>query len=78
MLVEDYQPKKRLGVEELDGLLNVLSEAVDEATEADEFDRDYYRGALIAVMCFRFHTLQYPRDFMAVFERYLNETNEGR
>lgn len=77
-LVSDYRPTKRLGVEELDGLLNVLSEKVDELSNSDSSTADIYRGAFLCAMCFRFHTLEYPRDFMAVFERYLNETNEGR
>ena len=71
--VSDYRPTKRIGIMELDGCLNMLSQAVDEAEEST---RNYYRGALIALMCIRYHKFEYPRDFMAVFEKHLRDCEE--
>jgi hypothetical protein len=73
MFVSDYRPTKRVGIEELDGTLRMLRDAVDEG-HADGDDRvRYFEGAWIALSTLRYGSFQYPRDFVAVFERNLNE-----
>lgn len=73
MFVSDYRPTKRIGIEEMDGALRMLRDRVDEAhADADSRVR-YYEGAWIALSALRYGKFDYPRDFMAVFERDLDE-----
>ena len=71
MFVTDYEPAKKVGVEELDGALLMLRDAIDEKTENGEADVARYEGAWAALFVLRFGRFNYPRDFMAVFEREL-------
>lgn len=71
MFVGDYRPTKRVGVEEMDGALRMLRDKVDDLHAAGDDRVRYYEGAWVALSAMRYGTFEYPRDFMAVFERDL-------
>lgn len=71
MFVTDYEPAKKVGVEELDGALLILRDAIDEKLENGEADAAYYEGAWAALFVLRYGRFNYPRDYFAVFEREL-------
>lgn len=69
--VTDYQPAKRVGLDELDGCLRMLTDKVDEKQENGEADANYYHGALLALECIRYGHFEYPREFIWLFEEKL-------
>lgn len=66
--IGDYRPAKRVGVEELDGCIRMLTDKVDEMQEAGEADSEYYVGALLALECVRHGNYEYPRELAWVLE----------
>ena len=77
-LARMYRPSTRIQHDELDGLLNVLGRTVGEHGENGEFDTPYYKGAEIALSIIRHHEfLDTQDDFMRLFERALDELEEG-
>ena len=71
MFVTDYEPAKKVGVEELDGALRILRETVDDKHANGEADAALYEGAWAALYVLRCGRFNYPRDFMAVLENEL-------
>ena len=78
MFVGDYRPTKRVGIEELDGVLRILRDRIDSAHEESDEKLNYYEGAWIALHAIRFGQFEYPRDFIAVFDNNMNAYTEGR
>ena len=78
MFVGDYRPTKRIGIEELDGALNMFEELIVEAYENADARQRFYEGAYIALQTMRFGHFEYPRDFMAAFEANIDRYIEGR
>lgn len=72
--ITDYQPAKRVGIEELDGCIRMFADKIDEMDEAGEADSDYYMGALLALDCIRHGKFEYPRELMWLFEEKLKAT----
>ena len=69
MLVEDYRPTKRLGVEELEGLVSILERRIDEKAMGDPTPREWVEwGAWLATHMLLTGSYRYPDDFMAVFD----------
>ena len=66
MFVSDYRPTKRIGIEELDGAILMLRDAIDDKHANGEADAPWYEGAWLALRAVRFGNYEYPRDFMAV------------
>lgn len=71
--IGDYRPTKRVGIEELDGCIKLLSDKLDEVADNGEASTALYMGALIAMETIRNGRFEYPRDFMAVFENRVKE-----
>lgn len=71
--IGDYRPTKRVGIEELDGCTRLLAQAVEDMDEAGVAGVDWYRGALLALSIMRDGRFEYPHEFVAVFERKLEE-----
>lgn len=77
MFVGDYRPTKRVGIEELDGALRMLRDRIVKSYENCDGRLRYYEGAWIALSAIRHCQFEYPRDFMAVFEKGLDSNMEG-
>ena len=73
MFIGDYRPTKRVGIEELDGCIKLLSDSYELADERRDKRASLYMGALIALETMRHGRFEYPRDFMAVFENRVEE-----
>ncbi len=71
MFVTDYEPAKKVGVEELEGALRMLRETVDDKRANGEADAAHYEGAWAALYVLRYGRFNYPRDFMALLENEL-------
>lgn len=69
--IGDYRPTKRVGVEELDGCIRMLTDKIDEMEEAGEAGSEYYVGALLALECVRYGNYEYPRELVWVLEEKL-------
>ena len=77
MFVGDYRPTKRIGIEELDGALRMLRDRIVKSYEDCDGRLHYYEGAWLALSAIRHGQYEYPRDFMAVFEKELDSNTEG-
>ena len=73
MFIGDYRPTKRVGIEELDGCIRLLTDKLDEAADNGEVIAAIYMGALLTMETIRNGRFEYPCDFMAVFENRVNE-----
>lgn len=63
------QPKIRLGIDEVDGLINVLAAEIDQRGEDGELSTLYYVGARAALEIIREQThIEYPHDFLRLFD----------
>jgi hypothetical protein len=71
--IGDYRPTKRVGIEELDGCIKLLTDKLDETAENGEMSTALYMGALIALETMRNGRFEYPQDFMAVFDNRVRE-----
>ena len=78
MFVNDYRPTKRIGIEELEGAIKLLGDAADAMRADGVAGAAQYEGAMLALSAIRYGRFEYPRDFVAVFERDLEEYEEGR
>ena len=75
--IGDYRPTKRVGIEELDGCIKLLSDKLDEVADSGEMSTALYMGALIALETMRNGRFEYPQDFMAVFDNRIQELEGG-
>lgn len=73
MFIGDYRPTKRVGIEELDGCIKLLSDKLDEIAKSGEMSTALYMGALITMETIRNGRFEYPGDFMAVFDNRIAE-----
>lgn len=71
--IGDYRPTKRVGIEEMDGCIKLLSDKLDEATVNGEADAQIYMGALLTMETIRHGRFEYPHEFIAVLENKINE-----
>ena len=78
MFVGDYRPTKRLGVEELDGAVNLVSEAVSRMRDDGVAHVEMYEGMLLALQMIRNGHFEYPADFLAAFEAKVQDLTGGR
>jgi hypothetical protein len=74
MFVNDYRPTKRVGIEELDGCIKLLSEAAEALREEGVMGYEQYEGAALALSLIRYGKFEYPHEFVGVFENKLAET----
>ena len=75
--IGDYRPTKRIGIEELDGCINLFTQKLDEIMENGEATDELYMGALIALETIRGSRFEYPHEFMAVFDNRVRELEGG-
>ena len=73
MFIGDYRPTKRVGIEEMDGCIKLLSDKLDEATDNGEVDAQIYMGALLTMEIIRNGRFEYPHEFVAVLENKVRE-----
>ena len=73
MFVNDYRPTKRIGIEELDGCINLFQQAIEAMNEDGVAGIEQYEGAWLALELLRNGKYEYPADFLAVFENKLEE-----
>lgn len=66
MLVSTPRPYVKVGMDELGGLMNLLDSAVQ-----DTKDRAYVGAYLFASLLYMSERIDYPQDFMLMFENYL-------
>lgn len=78
MFVGDYRPTKRVGIEELDGALNMFEELIVEAYENADARQRFHEGAYVALQTMRFGHFEYPRDFVKAYLNNLDKHIEGR
>lgn len=71
--IGDYRPTKRIGIEELDGCINLFCQRLDEIAENGEATEQLYIGALIALETIRTGRFEYPHEFLAVFNNRVDE-----
>ena len=71
--VSDYRPTKRIGIEELEGCLNLLVHRLEEVADNGEAGGALYMGALVALETIRNCNFEYPHEFMAVLENRFRE-----
>lgn len=71
--IGDYRPTKRVGVEELDGCINLLTNKLEEIADTGETGGALYMGALLTMQLIRGGRFEYPQEFMAVFDNHVNE-----
>ena len=70
-----YTPRidKRLGADEMYGLMNLLDDRVLELCESGDDRARYYTGAWVLLYILRKQDkIDYPRDFMALFDNFLD------
>ena len=71
-LIRVYEPATRIGLLELDGLLSMLGERARELGEDGDADAYFYMGALYALSIIREQgRVEYPHEFMELFEKYV-------
>lgn len=69
MLVDDYTPMKRVGMEELEGLVRTLERRIDAATLGEPTPASWMdEGAWLALHMVLTGRFRYANDFMAVFD----------
>lgn len=76
MLIDDYTPTKRLGIEEAEGLMNALDNRLsDMALNHQERIAEYHRyeGAWLTVHLLLTGRFRTQEDFLAVFDNKCNE-----
>ena len=76
MLIDDYTPTKRLGIEEAEGLMNALDNrisdmALDKQDETAAYHR--YEGAWLTVHLLLTGRFRTQEDFLAVFDNKCKE-----
>jgi len=76
--VSDYRPTKRIGIDELDGCLNLLVHRLEEVADNGETGGALYMGALIALETIRYGNFEYPHEFMEVYENRVRELEGER
>ena len=69
MLIDDYRPMKRVGMEELEGLVNMLEQRIDAAA-FDEPGPQQWRdeGAWLVLHLLLTGRFDTPDTFLAVFD----------
>lgn len=73
MFIGDYRPTKRIGIEELDGCINLLVNKLDDMVDNGEADSQIYMGALLTMEIIRNSKFEYPHEFVAVLENKIDE-----
>lgn len=71
--IGDYRPTKRVGIEELDGCINLLTNKLEEIADTGETGGALYMGTLLTMQLIRGGRFEYPQEFMAAFENHVNE-----
>lgn len=74
--VGDYRPTKRIGIEELDGCINLFCKMLDDLDQQCDKRADMYAGALMALECIRYGRFEYPHELMEVFANKVQEYTE--
>ena len=73
-LLRQYRPSARITFDELDGLLKLADDAVAEHGENGEISTLYYVGMRETLNIIRYHEwVDFPEDFMLIFERKIAE-----
>ena len=68
MFVDDYVPKKRIGVEELEGCVNIFDRLIDEDPDKEISPLAWMMsGARLALHLMLVSKFRYPEDFVNVF-----------
>ena len=76
-LFRSYPANVRIGTDELDGLLRILDARIDAMLADGEADAALYEGARIALSIIgRHERIEYPIDFLSLFELYLREGDD--
>ena len=76
--VSDYRPTKRIGIEELDGAINLMSRQIEDIDySTNSWLYDHYIGALLTLEIIRHGTFEYPHEFLQVFENRLHDLELG-
>ena len=69
VFVDDYTPMKRIGIEELEGCVNILDRILDEVAEDRTTPMAWMTsGARMALHLMLVGKFRYPQDFVDVFE----------
>lgn len=72
MLIDDYKPTKRLGIEELEGAAKVFREKVEWSFAEADSRHMAYLGAWIILHLFLVSKFNYPKDLLEAFENVLD------
>ena len=74
MLLSSYKPSTRVYHEELDGTLNIANRKIDELGEEGSWKTPYYVGMAMCLMIEKsYEYVEYPQDFIKIFELMLDE-----
>lgn len=77
MLVDDYTPTKRLGIEEMEGASDVFWERVEWSYSEADSRHLAYLGAWIVIHLLLVSKVRYPGDLLKMFENILDEKMAG-
>lgn len=79
MLVDDYTPMKRIGMEELDGLVRTMERRIDEAAFDEPTPASWMdEGAWLALHMILTGRYKCAEDFMNVFDELKRRHFEGK
>ena len=77
MLIDDYRPTKRVGLEELEGATRIFRERVDESFADADSRHKAYLGAWLVLHMLLVSNFKYPKDLLDAFEILLDDSLAG-
>lgn len=77
MLIDDYRPTKRVGLEELEGATRLFRENVEWALEEADSRYKAYLGAWLVLHMLLVGNYKYPKDLLDAFEVLLDDSLAG-
>ena len=77
MLIDDYKPTKRVGIEELEGATRIFRERVEWAFEEADSRHMAYLGAWLVLHLLLVCNFKYPKDLLEAFENLLEDHLAG-
>lgn len=77
MLIDDYRPTKRVGLEELEGATRIFRERVDESFADADSRHKAYLGAWLVLHMLLVGNFKYPKDLLDSFEILLDDSLAG-
>lgn len=72
-VIRHHRPYVSMDYDDVDGLLNAMTQAIEDGCFESTTERAAHIGALIALRIIRHHEyVEYPNQFMSLFVHYLD------